>query len=541
MYGRDPLGRTPYGRPIIVASGGGGATFIPAWANNSNLSIWEKGTSMYRKNTAGQFACFQMLLTATGAVATGLSPTVRRCIDGTFAAGGGTITEDGATGSYKYAMTQADTNGNDISFIFTAAGAMPVCVNIVTTAADPTDVVRFGLTALPNAAAQAAGGLFTRGTGAGQIDQEANGYISVNLKSILGTVLTETAGQIAAGFKKVFDVAAPVFTAASVNQTGDNFARIGAPVGASISADVAAVKGVLPTSLVSGRIDASVGAMAANVLTATAIAADAITDAKVAPDVTIASVTGAVGSVTGNVGGNVVGTIGNLAAAAKTDVENSVWNTVLTSHLTAGSTGNALNAAGSAGDPWATALPGAYGAGTAGNIIGNRIDAAITSRLAAASYTTPPTVALIRAEMDSNSTKLDVATSTRLATAGYTAPSNSTIAAIDARLPPDPADASDITASFGVVAGSLTTVNNNVLAVPNANANADALLDRAAGIETGWTMRQGFRIMLSVLAGKANGLGTATANYRDMADSKNRIVATVDTDGNRSAITRDAA
>lgn len=38
----------------------------------------------------------------------------------------------------------------------------------------------------------------------------------------------------------------------------------------------------LPAALVSGRIDASVGAMAANVLTATAIAADAITAAKIA-------------------------------------------------------------------------------------------------------------------------------------------------------------------------------------------------------------------------------------------------------------------
>lgn len=96
---------------------------------------------------------------------------------------------------------------------------------------------------------------------------------------------------------------------------GAAFARLGAPAGASVSADVAAVKAEtatilsdtndiqtrLPAALVSGRIDASVGAMAANVLTATAIAADAITDAKVAADVTIASVTGAVGSVTAGV------------------------------------------------------------------------------------------------------------------------------------------------------------------------------------------------------------------------------------------------
>lgn len=56
-----------------------------------------------------------------------------------------------------------------------------------------------------------------------------------NLVSILGTAITETAGQIAAGFKKLFDVAVPVLTAASVNQTGDAFARVGA-AGAGLTA-----------------------------------------------------------------------------------------------------------------------------------------------------------------------------------------------------------------------------------------------------------------------------------------------------------------
>src|SRR5512139_4346353 len=102
---------------------------------------------MYRKNTAGQFICVQLLLTATGAVATGLTPAARRCIDGTFAAGGGTFTEDGTTGSYKYALAQADTNGNNISIIVTATGAMPVCVNFTTTAVDPTSA-NLGMTGL---------------------------------------------------------------------------------------------------------------------------------------------------------------------------------------------------------------------------------------------------------------------------------------------------------------------------------------------------------------------------------------------------------
>jgi hypothetical protein len=42
--------------------------------------------------------------------------------------------------------------------------------------------------------------------------------------------------------------------------------------------------------------------------------------------------------------------------------------------------GDAAWITGSGGDPWTTALPGAYGAGTAGNILGTRLDAAVTTR-----------------------------------------------------------------------------------------------------------------------------------------------------------------
>jgi hypothetical protein len=76
------------------------------------------------------------------------------------------------------------------------------------------------------------------------------------------------------------------------------------------------------------------------------------------------------------------------------------------------------------------------------------------------------------------------------------------------------------------------------LSVPTANQNADALLDRASAIETGWTVRQGLRVMLAAMAGKASGLPTAPV-YRDVLDTKARITATTDTDGNRTAVTLD--
>jgi len=58
----------------------------------------------------------------------------------------------------------------------------------------------------------------------------------------------------------------------------------------------------------------------------------------------------------------------------------SVWDDTLAEHLISGSTGAALNAAGAAGDPWTTALPGAYGAGSAGKIIGDNVNGTILSR-----------------------------------------------------------------------------------------------------------------------------------------------------------------
>jgi len=47
------------------------------------------------------------------------------------------------------------------------------------------------------------------------------------------------------------------------------------------------------------------------------------------------------------------------------------------------------------------------------------------------------------------------------------------------------------------------------------------------------------RLLLSVLAGLSTGGGSDTLSFRDVADGKNRIVATVDKNGNRTVIVLD--
>jgi len=63
-------------------------------------------------------------------------------------------------------------------------------------------------------------------------------------------------------------------------------------------------------------------------------------------------------------------------APTAVEVADAVWDEMVADHPAVGSTGAALGAAGTSGDPWSTALPGAYSEGSAGSIIGN-LDGAI--------------------------------------------------------------------------------------------------------------------------------------------------------------------
>ena len=84
------------------------------------------------------------------------------------------------------------------------------------------------------------------------------------------------------------------------------------------------------------------------------------------------------------------------------------------------------------------------------------------------------------------------------------------------------------------------SVSSGVASSILTNTAIDNIFDRSAGVETSWTLRQAMRIILSAVAGKLSGAATTTVAIRDMADTKDRISATVDADGNRTAVTRDA-
>jgi hypothetical protein len=70
-----------------------------------------------------------------------------------------------------------------------------------------------------------------------------------------------------------------------------------------------------------------------------------------------------------------------------------------------------------------------------------------------------------------------------------------------------------------------------------SGALVDAVLDEA--YEGTTTLRQFLRLAASALWGKLSGAATTTVAIRDEADTKDRISATVDSDGNRTAVTLD--
>jgi hypothetical protein len=112
-----------------------------------------------------------------------------------------------APGLYRVDFQDAAfaTGVNDVYLsVSGAANLRAVSKRVQLVSVNMQDAVRGGMTALPNANAEAAGGLFTRGTGTGQINQDANGRIDVNLKAIVdtganATNLGKTTSNIARG------------------------------------------------------------------------------------------------------------------------------------------------------------------------------------------------------------------------------------------------------------------------------------------------------------------------------------------------------
>lgn len=461
-----------------------------------------------RKNVAGQNFTLVLINASTGAALTGATVTVEVTKDnGSQTSGGGTVTEKG-NGQYNYAPTQAETNATDVGFLFSATGAIPVNYDF------HPDVV------------------------------DGNGYLSVNMVDIAGSAVSTTAAQIGANIVAIsgtgsagtpgyvgIDLSAVHAPTASLNLSGTTIAfsdGVGSVTGSvgSVTGAVGSVTGNVGGSVtgsvgsVLGNVYGSVSSVTGSVGSVTGNVGGSVTGsvgsvlgnvggsvASVAGNVS-GSVTGSVGSVLGNVDGDVVGSVGSIIAAVQVgsyanneDPATLVLGATASSWDGAGTIGQKINAAGSATDPWATALPGSYSAGQAGYIVGHNLDAQVSTR---STYAGGP-VASVTGNVG-----------------GSVLGSVASVA--------------------GNVGGSVTGSVGSVVAAIEVGSYASgqdpATLILAAMIETGVSMLQAQRYVLAAAAGVVTGAQTGSFTISAGGNpSTTRIAGTGDEYGDRSSIT----
>ena len=279
----------------------------------------------------------------------------------------------------------------------------------------------------------------------------------------------------------------------------------------------------------------------------------------------VGSVTGAVGSVTGNVGGNVTGSVGSIATggiAAASFAANAIDAAALAADAVTeiqSGLATAANLATVAGylDTEIAAILADTNELQSDWVDGGRLDLILDARSSQTSVDDLPTnaelatalgtaddavlaqVALVKAVTDKVNTTMESINSPGVyaftvealsqGPTGASAPTASAIA--------DEVQTRTIAAVTMVNGLAANTVTASALAT-------DAVTEISTGV---WaTIMEGSRTAIqymrgfgATLLGKASGMATTTATFRDVDDSKDRVVATVDADGNRSAITLD--
>jgi hypothetical protein len=259
---------------------------------------------------------------------------------------------------------------------------------------------------------------------------EMNGdNIIVTCKDAAGAEWLPVTINIQTSARQIDDLAYPTTSGRSIDvsaggEVGLDWANVGSPTttvtlsgttvktATDVETDTADIQSRLPAALVSGRIDASVGAMAANVMTAAAAAADLTTELQ-SGLATAASISA----------------LNNLSS---TDVATAVWNAATASYGSAGSYGLLIE----------TNLDAASSTlATAANLatVAGYLDTEISAILA-----------------DTNELQTDWVDGGRL---------DLIIDAINAKttnLPSDPADASVIAARFDTLDTNLATVDTVV-------------------------------------------------------------------------------
>lgn len=176
---------------------------------------------------------------------------------------------------FKQFFNVVAPTGNLNSLPSTAAGAnggLPLSVD----ASGRVDVLKINGTS-QTARDIGASVLLSSGSGTGQLDF-TSGVVKANLAQILGTALTETAGLLAGGFKKFFNVATPTGTVNSIPDVVPGAAGGLFIAGANAATSITTALTANIIGNITGNLSGSVGSVTAGV-TLAAAAIQAVWDA----------------------------------------------------------------------------------------------------------------------------------------------------------------------------------------------------------------------------------------------------------------------
>lgn len=370
----------------------------------------------------------------------------------------------------------------------TVTGMVVIGCYIQLVAYDPYDTVRLGLTAMPNVASGSAGAIITSGTGTAQLDV-TSGVAEANVASIDAGAITASAiaadaiGASELAADAVAEIADQVWDEVqSGHTTAGTFGRYLDAQVQTIDTNVDTLLTRITSTLFSGITSLAewIGliagkqtgdATARTELRATGAGSgtfDETTDSQEALYDTI----------------TLIPTEGTIADA--------VWDEAIAGHLTAGTTGESLNAAGGAGDPWITSLPGSYTSGQAGYIVGNNLDAAVSSR-------STVTTAQVNTEVDTALADYDGPTYTELLNLFRVA------------LRSDAATATDLAAVLTAINADLASGAGDY---SNTTEALEAIRDRG---DAAWITATGFSTLDA--AGVRSAVGLASANLDTQLDA----------------------
>jgi hypothetical protein len=377
-----------------------GADFLP-WLYNANQLCEGK----MLKNTAGQ-SITSLILTASGTAVTAGTTTVRVTGDGGTQSGSGTATHEG-NGQWSYAPSQAETNFNQIGFLFLNTGGVPVERTVFT---DPINIS--SLNTQVSSLFTSVGSLHTRVSSVA-VEVSSNavgiGLVPVDASSTW-TAIGSLSTRVSSVGIEVDSIQS--YVAAILDDTGTSGVVIADKTGFSLAADqsgvtvgtINAIAGTIntldaldtaqdtqhtTTRTAISSLDVRVSSAAAEV-GSNAVAIGLIPTDASSTWTALSSLDTRVSSAAAEVSSNAtsisslhtrVSSIQASSAPTAAQVADAVWDEAIADHLGAGSTGEALNAAGASGDPWTTTLPGAYTGTQAGALLGSTMANSLYSRV----------------------------------------------------------------------------------------------------------------------------------------------------------------